>query len=91
MKTNHVRHDDPRGARSPVLPDINRSEVARQVGMSRAHMSKVLAGKARPSADTLIALAKLFGMDVEVLNRKLKEIADSSSSGSSKNSRSKIT
>lgn len=57
--------------------------------MSRAHMSKVLSGRARPSADTLIALAKLFGMDVETLNEKLKEIAQIADSDRNEENKSK--
>ena len=72
MKTSHVRHSSARGARSQILPEINRSEVARQLNLTRSHISKIFAGKVSPSVEVLSSLAKLLGVSMEELSRRVK-------------------
>jgi transcriptional regulator with XRE-family HTH domain len=51
------------GNRSKFAPELNRSEVARRVGVTRSHMSLIMSGKIKPTTDTLVKLGKVLGME----------------------------
>jgi transcriptional regulator with XRE-family HTH domain len=72
MKTNHLTHKSPSGARSKTFPEINRSEVARRMGCTRSHISKILSGKGRPSVQVLEQMAELMKVPMERLNEAIR-------------------
>lgn len=62
---NAVLHTtDPRGRRSAAFPDINISATARRLGVTTAHLAKVLAGVNRPSIDLALKIAEALGTDL---------------------------
>lgn len=71
MNTAKFKHTDPRGERAKVAPDINRSELARSIGVGRAHLSRIMSGKIRPNVDTLRKLACALGTNLDGADRFL--------------------
>lgn len=49
------------------LNKINRSDMARKTGVDVSHISRILAGKARPSLTLAGKMAKYMGMTLEEL------------------------
>jgi len=46
------------------IPEINRSELARMLGVDRAHVSRILSGKIRPKSEMVGRIAKAVGVSV---------------------------
>jgi DNA-binding XRE family transcriptional regulator len=62
---NAVQHgDETRGRRSNRFPDLNISATAKRLGITKAHLAKVLAGRSRPSIDLGLRLAKVLNRDL---------------------------
>jgi transcriptional regulator with XRE-family HTH domain len=60
-----VQHgDETRGRRSNRFPDLNISATALKLGITKAHLAKVLAGRSRPSIDLGLRLAEVLGKDL---------------------------
>lgn len=60
-----VQHEgETRGRRSRSFPDLNISATASRIGVSKSHLSKILAGGTRPSVDVAVRLAAAMGVDV---------------------------
>lgn len=53
-----------RGRRSTAFPDLNITATAKQLGVSKSHLAKVLAGFHRPSITLAIRLADVLGKDL---------------------------
>jgi transcriptional regulator with XRE-family HTH domain len=52
------------GRRSPRFPDINISATARQLGVTKSHLSKVLLGLHRPSMKLAMGIAAALQKDI---------------------------
>lgn len=76
IRTGHLKHTSLRGARSRVLPDVNRSELARRLGIGRSYVSKVLSGSVSPGVEMLEGLAREFGVSMEEMNHRLKTVRE---------------
>ena len=60
-----LRHKNGRGVRSEILPELNRSELARSIGKNRSWLTRILQGKVNPKLDTLIELAEGLGLTLD--------------------------
>lgn len=49
---------------------LSQSEVAAQVGVGKAAISKIELGQALPSADVLARLCKLYSLEIAELSRR---------------------
>jgi transcriptional regulator with XRE-family HTH domain len=58
-------HTVTRGARSEHAPKLNRSALARKIGISRAHMSNILSGKTVPTVLTLRKIARALQVSLD--------------------------
>jgi transcriptional regulator with XRE-family HTH domain len=74
MKTSHVSYPSGKGSRSKVFPEINRAEVARQLDITRSHVSKILSGHVEPSSDILLRLAAVLGIRAEELMNRIHQV-----------------
>jgi len=74
MNMRNCRHTDPRGERSDIRPEINRSELARQIGVGRSHMSRILRGQIKPTVKTLRKLAVVLGTNLDGADRFLNHL-----------------
>ena len=74
MKTSHVRHRTNRGERSKIFPEICRQEVAKSLGVTRSHVSKILSGNVSPSVEVLERMARLLGMTMEALTHRIRSV-----------------
>lgn len=59
-----IRAADTRGRKSERFPTVNLTTVAKQVGCTRSHLSKILLGQNRPSIDLAEKIAIVLGRDV---------------------------
>ena len=74
MKTSHVTYRTGRGPRSSEFKEVNRSEVARKLGVSRSHISRILSGNVDPSVEVLDKLSRLLRISMGQLNVELKRV-----------------
>lgn len=65
-----------RGERSKVLAQINRSELARVLGVHKSYASKILSGGANPGIVVMRRMAEVFGCTVDEVDRWLAGIRD---------------
>lgn len=49
------------------LNNLNQVEFAASLGISQGNLSEIEKGKSKPSADTLLALRKTYGLDINFL------------------------
>jgi transcriptional regulator with XRE-family HTH domain len=56
------------------LPDLNRSELAKKVGVDRAHISRVFSGQVIPGMPLMRKLSRALGISVGKLDKVLEEI-----------------
>lgn len=54
-----------RGERSKVLSRVNRSELARALGVHKSYASKILSGDAQPGIKVMRRMAEVFGCSVD--------------------------
>ncbi len=69
-----VRPPKPRDNRPKMLPDINRSKLARDTGASRIRISLILSGKGMPGLELAKKMSVAMGMSMEKLLDTLKSI-----------------
>ena len=74
MNLHKFKYADPRGERADTLPDVNRSELARQVGVSRSQLSRILGGRTEPPVRVLRALAVAWDASLDDVDRMLKAL-----------------
>lgn len=67
-----MTHSDNRGRRSSVRPDLYLEGLAREVGISSGHLSKILRGKVNPSIPVVRKLAAAMKVGVERLLNELE-------------------
>jgi transcriptional regulator with XRE-family HTH domain len=66
------------GARAVgIYPDMNRTELARRVGMSVAMVSKYLSGRSGIRLGMAVKLAREIGVEVGELERELRKVSRS--------------
>ncbi len=64
------------GSRSKVWPELNRSALGRYIGITRAHISRILAGKITPNYKTASKLADALGISLDQLYNELNKVKD---------------
>ena len=67
----HVRTQ---GQRSQAVPNINVSELARKLGISRKHASQLVNGHSKPGLKVLMAGVGVVGKDMEAVGRWFGQI-----------------
>lgn len=67
-------YHDKRGERANVLPRLNRSALAREVGVSRSQLSRILSGKIEPPVKTLRRLAEVLSASLDEVDKFLKSL-----------------
>ena len=53
----------------------NRTELARELGVTRSHVSQVLSGKSVPSLSVAARIARNLGVSLDGLNEYLEQVA----------------
>jgi len=74
LRLDRYKHTDARGDRSTVLPSVNLSRLARDVGINRGHMSLVINGRIVAGRELLFKLAKALDGSVEEVDRWLHRL-----------------
>jgi len=74
INTYKYQYDDERGERSGVLPEVNRSALSRDTGISRSQLSRILSGKVEPPLKTLRVLADALEASLDEVDDWLKEL-----------------
>lgn len=74
MDLNRFAYQDSRGERSEVLPELNRSALAREIGVSRSQLSRILSGKSEPPMRTLRGMAVVLGATLDEVDQFLKSL-----------------
>jgi DNA-binding XRE family transcriptional regulator len=60
-----IRHTtETRGRRSASFPQLNITDTAKQLGVTKAHLAKVLSGINRPSMKLAMDLANILGKEL---------------------------
>lgn len=59
-----VQHEGTRGRRSTRFPDLNIGATAERLGITKAHLAKVLGGDSRPSMALALKLANVLNKDL---------------------------
>ena len=72
MNLARFRYRDKRGGRSDALSHVNRSALARQAGVSRSHMSRILSGQVEPPLKTLRAIAQAVNATIDEVDKWLR-------------------
>ena len=78
------------GIRSKYLPEMNRSELGRRIGMGKSHISKILSGKVVPGIMTARRLSDALGMSLDEFYLFLKSISKVSKIKSKRKVRGKV-
>ncbi|PWT88246.1 MAG: hypothetical protein C5B54_10940 [Acidobacteria bacterium] len=74
MRFTMYGYEDMRGERSRVMPDLNRSALAKDIGVSRSQLSRILNGKVDPPVKTLRLLADALEASLDEVDAWLKEL-----------------
>jgi transcriptional regulator with XRE-family HTH domain len=53
---------------NPRFPNVNITQTAKQLGMSKSYLSKVLRGTCRPGLEAALRISRSLGVPVEELN-----------------------
>lgn len=69
LAVQHNGSTSARGRRSERFPDIHITRTAKLLGITKAHLGKVLAGTSRPSYSLLLKLADVLGKDLNYVGR----------------------
>lgn len=72
MDLQRFTYQDKRGERADVLPRLNRSALAREVGISRSQLSRILNGRIEPPVKTLRRLAVVLQGSLDEVDGWLK-------------------
>jgi DNA-binding XRE family transcriptional regulator len=60
-----VQHrDGARGRRSALFPDLNITATAKELGITKSHLAKILSGRNKPSLDLAQKIADALGKDL---------------------------
>lgn len=65
-------YQDSRGERADVLPNVNRSALAREMGCSRSQLSRILNGRIEPPLKMVRKLAAAMNMTMDEVDQFLK-------------------
>ena len=60
-----------RGERSRILKQVNRSELARVLGVHKSYASKILGGSAQPGIAVMRRMGEVFGCTVDEVDQWL--------------------
>ena len=61
----HEEGGERRGRRHALAPEINITETAAKIGITKSHLSKILSGLNRPSLPVAINMSHVLGCTVE--------------------------
>lgn len=84
MDLHRFTYADRRGERSDVLPRLNRSALAREIGISRSQLSRILNGKIEPPIKTLRCMAAAMSATLDEVDQFLKSLRTKSNQRRSK-------
>jgi transcriptional regulator with XRE-family HTH domain len=87
MRFDKYAYEDKRGERSDVLPRLNRSALAREIGVSRSQLSRIFAGSLTPPLHTLQKLAGALDATLDEMVEFLKRNQKKTNSKNSKRSK----
>jgi hypothetical protein len=76
-----------RGRRSKDFPDLNITATALQLGVSKSHLAKVLAGFHRPSITLAVRLSEVLGRSLEYVVALYKKAPTAKNRKSSKDTK----
>jgi transcriptional regulator with XRE-family HTH domain len=62
------------GVKPKFMPEINRSKLAKDIGITRAHMSRIFSGKVYPGMKILSKLAKALGCSLDAMVKVLDKV-----------------
>lgn len=88
MDLHKFVYHDKRGERAEVLPRLNRSALAREIGISRSQLSRILNGKIEPPTKTLRSMAVAMSASLDEVDEFLRSLKSKKQS-KSKRSRGK--
>jgi transcriptional regulator with XRE-family HTH domain len=57
------------------LQGLTQEELANRAGIQRAHLSRIEAGKYAVTLETIQAIAEAFGMTVDIVDERLRDLA----------------
>lgn len=74
MNLTRFKYEDSRGERSHTLPNLNRSALAKELHISRSHLSLIFNGKRNPTMDLLRKLSTALHMSLDETDQFLKRL-----------------
>lgn len=57
------------------MREWSQEELARRAGLDRGHISRIEAGKYAITIETLQAIAEAFGMTLDIIDERLRDLA----------------
>ena len=57
------------------LKEWSQDELARRAGLQRTHISRIEAGKYAVTLETIQAIAEAFGMTLDIIDERLRDLA----------------
>ncbi len=76
MNISKFKREGVSGVRSQFLPQLNRSALGREIGVTRAHISRILSGQQAPSIETMRKLSKALDMTLDEVDKWLYRIRE---------------
>lgn len=89
MDLHRFTYQDKRGERAEVLPRLNRSALAREIGISRSQLSRILNGKIEPPTKTLRSMAVAMSASLDEVDEFLMSLKQRNKQRQSKSKRSR--
>lgn len=79
MDFSKYRYTSNQGQRAQRLPDVNRSALARHMGVSRSQLSRILNGEIDPPLKMVRKLADALGVGLDEMDQWLKKLRNGNS------------
>ena len=83
MRTHKFKYVDDRGERANAMPELNRSALAREAGISRSQLSRILNGRIEPPVETLRKIAVAMDATMDETDAWLRRLRGRAKAGNS--------